>query len=180
MREGKWEKKAYKGIELAGKTLGLIGFGRIGKCTADIARAIGMDVIYYDIIGPTPAGEGYDCVSMDDLLSRADFISLHIPKSDKPVITSAEIAKMKDGVYIVNCARGGLIDDGDMIEALDSGKLAGVGLDVYPEEPPKNEKVINHPKVSLTPHIGASTSEAQRRIGEEIVSIIAEKFNLNQ
>jgi D-3-phosphoglycerate dehydrogenase len=137
-----------------------------------------MNVIYFDIIGPTPAGEGYECVALDELLARADFISLHIPKSDKPVITSAELAKMKDGVYIVNCARGGLIDDDDMIAALDSGKLAGVGLDVYAEEPPKNAKVLGHSKISLTPHIGASTSEAQRRIGEEIVAIIAEKFDL--
>jgi D-3-phosphoglycerate dehydrogenase len=178
MREGRWEKKAYKGIELAGKTLGIIGFGRIGKCTAAKAKALGMNIIYYDVLGPVSSDGGYEYVELDELFARADFISLHIPHSDKPVITGAEIAKMKDGAYIVNSARGGLIDESDMIAALDSGKLAGVGLDVYPEEPPKNGKILNHPKISLTPHIGASTSEAQRRIGEEVVAIIAEKFGL--
>jgi D-3-phosphoglycerate dehydrogenase len=137
-----------------------------------------MNVVYYDVVGPTPFGEAYECVCLDDLLARADFISLHVPKCERPVITAAEIAKMKDGVYIVNCARGGLIDDDDMIAALDSGKIAGVGLDVYAEEPPKDERIWKHPKISLTPHIGASTSEAQGRIGEEIVAIIAEKFGL--
>ncbi|MDR1496213.1 MAG: D-2-hydroxyacid dehydrogenase [Clostridiales Family XIII bacterium] len=178
MREGKWEKKDYQGVELAGKTLGLIGFGRIGESMADKAKALGMNVVYYDIIGPTPAGAGFEFVGLDDLLARADFISLHVPKSDKPMITAAEIAKMKDGAFLVNCARGGLIDEDDMLAALDSGKLAGVGLDVYPEEPPRNEKVLKHPKISLTPHIGASTSEAQSRIGEEIVEILSEKFGL--
>jgi D-3-phosphoglycerate dehydrogenase len=175
MREGRWEKNSYKGIELAGKTLGLIGLGRIGACTASKAKALGMNVIYYDVLGPT-AGEDYEYVELDDLLARADFISLHIPGSDRPVITAEEIAKMKDGVYLVNCARGGLVNEDDMIAALDSGKIAGVGLDVYEQEPPKNEKVTRHPKISLTPHIGASTSEAQKRIGEEIVEIISEKF----
>jgi D-3-phosphoglycerate dehydrogenase len=178
MREGRWEKKAYKGVELAGKTLGLIGLGRIGGCVAAKAMALGMDVVYYDIVGPTPAGEGCEYAEPDDLLARADFISLHVPSAGRPVITADEISKMKDGVYIVNCSRGGLIDDDAMIAALDSGKIAGVGLDVYPEEPPKDERILNHPKISLTPHIGASTSEAQSRIGEEITAIIAEKFGL--
>jgi D-3-phosphoglycerate dehydrogenase len=178
MRDGKWEKKAYRGVELAGKTLGLIGFGSIGKCVADKAGAIGMDVIYYDIAGPAPAGKAYEYVAFDDLLARADFISLHVPKRERPIITAAEIAKMKDGVCVVNCARGGLINEDDMIAALDSGKIAGVGVDVYPEEPPKNDKILKHPKISLTPHIGASTWEAQSRIGKEIVTIIAEKFGL--
>ncbi|MDR0519250.1 MAG: D-2-hydroxyacid dehydrogenase [Clostridiales Family XIII bacterium] len=178
MRDGKWEKKAYKGVELAGKTLGLIGFGRIGKSTADKARALGMDVVYCDILGPSPSGEGCRYVEQDELLAVSDFISLHVPKSDAPIITSAEIAKMKDGVYIVNCARGGLIDDGDLISALDSGKVAGAGLDVFAEEPPKDERICSHPHISLTPHIGASTSEAQERIGGEIVAIIAEAFGL--
>jgi D-3-phosphoglycerate dehydrogenase len=176
MREGRWEKNAYEGVELAGKTLGLIGFGRIGRCTADKAKALGMDVVYYDIVGRAPGSDNYEYAEVDDLLVRADFISLHIPSYDMAVITSDEIAKMKDGVYIVNCARGGLIDEDAMIAALDSGKIAGVGLDVYPEEPPKNERVLKHPKISLSPHIGASTSEAQNRIGDELVSIISEKF----
>jgi D-3-phosphoglycerate dehydrogenase len=178
MREGKWEKKAYKGIELAGKTLGLVGFGRIGLCTAVKAASLGMNVIYYDIIKQPPGGEDFEYTGLDDLFARADFISLHMPGGDRPVITANEIAKMKDGAYIVNCARGGLIDTDDMIDALDSGKLAGAGLDVYPEEPPGDEKVLSHPCISLTPHIGASTSEAQRRIGEEIVTIVSEQFGI--
>jgi D-3-phosphoglycerate dehydrogenase len=176
MREGRWEKKAYSGVELAGKTLGLIGFGRIGRCVADKAKALGMDVVYYDIVGRAPGSDNYEYAEVDDLLVRADFISLHIPSYDMAVITADEIAKMKDGVYIVNCARGGLIDEDAMLAALDSGKIAGVGLDVYPEEPPKNERVLKHPKISLTPHIGASTAEAQGRIGDEIVSILSETF----
>jgi D-3-phosphoglycerate dehydrogenase len=176
MREGKWEKNAYNGVELAGKTLGLIGFGRIGRCVADKAKALGMDVVYYDIVGRAPGSDNYEYAEVDDLLVRADFISLHIPSYDMAVITADEIAKMKDGVFIVNCARGGLIDEDAMLAALDSGKIAGVGLDVYPEEPPKDERVLKHPKISLTPHIGASTAEAQGRIGEEIESIISEKF----
>jgi D-3-phosphoglycerate dehydrogenase len=178
MREGRWEKKAYKGVELAGKTLGLIGFGRIGRCMADKAKALGMGVVYYDILGRAPGSDSYEYVEIDGLLARADFISLHIPKYDMAIITAEEIAKMKDGVYLVNCARGGLIDEDDMLAGLDSGKIAGVGLDVYPEEPPKNERVLKHPRISLSPHIGASTSEAQRRIGEEIVGILSEAFGL--
>ncbi|MDR1042909.1 MAG: D-2-hydroxyacid dehydrogenase [Clostridiales Family XIII bacterium] len=176
MREGRWEKKAYNGVELAGKTLGLIGFGRIGRCVADKAKALGMDVVYYDIVGRAPGSDSYEYAEVDDLLVRADFISLHIPSYDMAVITADEIEKMKDGVYIVNCARGGLIDEDAMLAALDSGKIAGVGLDVYPEEPPKDERVLKHPKISLTPHIGASTAEAQGRIGDEIVFILSEKF----
>ncbi|MDR1291832.1 MAG: D-2-hydroxyacid dehydrogenase [Clostridiales Family XIII bacterium] len=176
MREGKWEKNAYSGVELAGKTLGLIGLGRIGRCVADKAKALGMDVVYYDIVGRAPGSDNYEYLEVDDLLVRADFISLHIPSYDMAVITADEIAKMKDGVYIVNCARGGLIDEDAMLDALDSGKVAGVGLDVYPEEPPKDERILKHPKISLTPHIGASTAEAQSRIGGEIVSIVSEKF----
>jgi D-3-phosphoglycerate dehydrogenase len=178
MREGKWEKKSYTGVELAGKTLGLIGFGRIGRCTADKAKALGMDVVYYDIVGRAPGSDNYEYAEVEDLLARADFISLHIPRCDMAVITKDEIAKMKDGVYIVNCARGELIDEDDMLVGLESGKIAGVGLDVYPEEPPKNERVLNHPKISLTPHIGASTTEAQHRIGGEIVSVVSEEFGL--
>jgi D-3-phosphoglycerate dehydrogenase len=176
MREGRWERKAYTGVELAGKTLGLIGFGRVGRCTADKARALGMGVVYYDTMGRARGSDRYKYMEIDDLLARADFISLHIPRCDMAVITAEEIAKMKDGVYIVNCACGGLIDEDDMIAALDSGKIAGVGLDVYPEEPPTNERVLNHPRISLTPHIGASTLEARRRVGDEIVSMVSEEF----
>lgn len=177
MREGKWEKKAYaKGVELAGKTLGVVGMGRIGRSVADKAAALGMNVIYSDIMGPF-ADCGYECMQqLDALFAQADFISLHMPKADKALIGKEEIAKLKDGVFLINTSRGGLIDEEALVEALDSGKVAGAALDVFSEEPPKNEKIYTHPKISLTPHIGASTGEAQERIGEEIVSIITQQF----
>ena len=178
MRLGKWEKKHYEGIELAGKTLGLIGYGRIAKETAKRAMALGMKVVYTNRSGDKNDPD-FKYVPMDELLAMSDFISLHIPgsKDKKAVIGEAEFAKMKDGVYIVNCARGGVVCEDALINALDSGKVTAAALDVFAEEPTKNEAIYTHPKISLTPHIGASTAEAQERIGEEIVSIIKNHFN---
>ncbi len=178
MREGKWNKKQYKGIELSGKTLGLIGFGRIGKELAKKAKALEMKVIYNDILGPAKDFPEYSFVSPDKLLADSDFISLHVPgnKDKSPVIGKPEFSKMKDGVYLINCARGSVIDEVALLEALNSGKLAGAGIDVYPEEPPQNLELISHERVSVTPHIGAATKEAQKRIGAEVVSIIKENF----
>lgn len=178
MRECKWNKKQYEGIELAGKTLGLIGFGRIAIEVAKRAHALGMKVIYTNTSGEKQGYPDYKYCTMDELISKADFISLHIPSSkDKvAVIGEAQFAKMKDGVYLVNCARGGVVDEAALINALDSGKVTAAAIDVFQEEPTKNEKLYTHPKVSVTPHIGASTLEAQERIGEEIVSIIKKHF----
>jgi D-3-phosphoglycerate dehydrogenase len=178
MRQGKWEKKHYEGIELAGKTLGLIGYGRIAKETAKRAMALGMKVVYTNRSGDKNDPD-FKYVPMDELLAMSDFISLHIPgsKDKKAVIGEAEFAKMKDGVFIVNAARGGVVCEDALIKALDSGKVAAAALDVFAEEPTKNEAIYTHPKISLTPHIGASTIEAQERIGEEIVSIIKNHFN---
>lgn len=176
MREGKWEKKKLEGTDLGGKTLGLIGMGRIGRCTADRAAALGMTVIYTNKSGHKPENDPYRYVSLDELLATADFISLHMPKADKPVIGASEIAKMKDGVYIVNTARGALIDEAALLDGLDSGKIAAAALDVFAEEPTKNEALYTHPKISLSPHIGASTIEAQQRIGEEIITLITDHF----
>lgn len=176
MRQGKWEKKHYEGIELAGKNLGLIGYGRIAKETAKKAMALGMKVVYTNRSGDKNDPD-FKYVTMDELLANSDFISLHIPGSkDKPVIGEAEFAKMKDGVFIVNAARGGVVCEDALIKALDSGKVAAAALDVFVDEPTKNEAIYTHPKISLTPHIGASTAEAQLRIGEEIVSIIKNHF----
>lgn len=177
MRQGKWEKKHYEGIELAGKTLGLIGFGRISKEVAKKAMALGMKVVYTDIIGDQKHPD-FKFLTMDELLSKSDFISIHIPgsKDKKAVIGEAEFGKMKDGVYIVNAARGGVVCEAALLKALDSGKVAAAALDVFEEEPSKNEAIYTNPKISLTPHIGASTAEAQERIGEEIVSIIKNHF----
>jgi D-3-phosphoglycerate dehydrogenase len=177
MRQGKWNKKQYEGIELAGKTLGLIGFGRIAKEVAKRAEALGMKIIYTDILGKAEGYDHYKFVTFDELLGAADFISLHIPASkDGAVISGPQFDKMKNNAYIVNCARGGVIDEEALLNALDSGKIAGAALDVFAEEPTKNEKLYTHEKISLTPHIGASTVEAQERIGEEIVDIITKFF----
>lgn len=175
MREGKWEKKAYgKGIELCGKTLGIIGYGRIGRCLGRMASAIGMTVLAYGKHHEpgTAAEDGTPYVSLDELLSRSDFISVHAPKADGPIINAENIARMKDGVVIINTSRGINIDDDALLEALDSGKVRSAALDVYPVEPAENSKLYAHPNVSCTPHIGASTVEAQKRIGQEIVQII--------
>lgn len=178
MREGKWNKKKYEGIELAGKTLGLVGFGRISKEVAKRAHALGMKIVYTDILGPQNGYEEYKFLNLDELIASADFISFHIPfnKAQGAVIGETQFAKMKDGVYILNLARGGVIDEAALLNALDSGKVAAAALDVYEEEPVKNEKLYTHERVSLTPHIGAATKEAQGRIGEEIVEIITKHF----
>ncbi|MCH5142850.1 MAG: D-2-hydroxyacid dehydrogenase [Clostridiales bacterium] len=172
MRNGQWEKKAYKGVELTGKTLGVFGMGRIGRETAKRAEALGMKVIYTDAY--PVSGVSYEKVEQDELLKRADFITFHIPaiKGQPPIVNKEFLAKMKDGAYLINTARGALVDEEALCDALDSGKLAGAGLDVYNEEPSKNERLLHHPKVSMTPHIGGTTKEAQDRIGEEIVEII--------
>ena len=177
MRNGKWDKKHYEGIELNGKTLGLVGFGRISREVAKRADALGMKVIYTDIIGKAE-GVNFEYCSFEDVLKRSDFISLHVPfdKEKGALIGAKEFEMMKQGSYIINCARGGVICEKALLEALNNGKLAGAGVDVFEEEPTKNEELVNHPKVSVTPHIGASTVEAQTRIGEEIVSIITEFF----
>ncbi|MCG2821315.1 MAG: 3-phosphoglycerate dehydrogenase, partial [Candidatus Atribacteria bacterium] len=133
-----------------------------------------MKVIYNDILGPAKDCPEYSFVSLDELLTDSDFISLHLPgnEDESPVIGKPEFTKMKDGAYLINCARGGVVDEAALLEALNSGKIAGAGIDVFPEEPTKNLELVNHERVSVTPHIGASTKEAQERIGQEIVSII--------
>jgi len=176
MREGKWEKKRYEGIEIAGKTLGIIGMGRIGRQVARKASALGMNVIYFDPKGATANNAPFEYFPLNDLFAKSDFISLHATKKDGPVITADAIAKMKDGVYFINTARAALVDTQALLRALDSGKIAAVALDVFDEEPIKDPAIYTHPKISMTPHIGASTVEAQLRIGENIVEIISEKF----
>jgi len=175
MRKGEWNKKAYKGVELMGKTLGLIGFGRIGQEVGSRARALGMDVIYADhhVHLDTPQ---YKKVEMEEVLAKSDFISLHIPFLGEPTIGEAEFAKMKDGVRLVNVARGGVVDEDALLKALESGKVAAAALDVFEEEPTKREDICNHPAISVTPHIGASTAEAQQRIGIETYETVLDFF----
>lgn len=175
MREGQWNKKKYEGTELSGKTLGIIGMGRIGKSLAKKAEALGMNVVYNDMFGKQDE-LSYKFFELDELLKTSDFISLHVPYDKKKgcLIGKPQFDIMKDGVYLINCARGKVVDELALLEALDSGKVAGAGIDVFAEEPTKNENLVNHPKVSVTPHIGASTREAQNRIGEEVVTIISD------
>lgn len=178
MRNGEWNKKQYKGTEIAGKTLGLIGFGRISREVAKRALALGMSVVYTDIMGAGVGMDGCTFVSEEELIKSADYISLHIPfiKEMGPTLTKEKFDMMKDGVYIINCARGGVVCEADLLEALESGKVAGAGIDVFEEEPTKNEALVNHSRVSVTPHIGASTAEAQQRIGVETYSVILEEL----
>lgn len=174
MRNGEWNKKQYKGIELGGKTLGLIGFGRIAKETAKRAEALGMKVLYNKRSGKETGFDQYEYCELEDLLKKSDFVSLHIPfdKTKGAVIGEKQFEIMKDGAFLINLARGGVVCEKALLNALNSGKVKGAGIDVFEEEPTKNTELINHPNVSVTPHVGASTKEAQTRIGEEIVSII--------
>jgi len=176
MREGKWEKKAYsKGIELAGKTIGIVGFGRIGLQVGIVAKALGMEVLAY---ARTPKPELEEALRMrygtlEEVLTKSDFVTIHTPHLEGlPLINREMIAKMKDGVIIINTSRGGNVDEEALLEGLNSGKIFAAGLDVYAEEPSKNEALYSHPRVSCTPHIGGATVEAQQRIGMEVVEII--------
>jgi D-3-phosphoglycerate dehydrogenase len=173
-------KKAYaNGIELRGKTLGIIGFGRIGQAVAKLALGLGMKVIAADkFVGNAEVkvdfyngqfiNVEFETEPMEDVFKHSDFITLHVPAQDGYVIGAAEFLQMKDGVGIVNCARGGVIDEVALIEALDSEKVLFAGLDVFENEPNPEIRILMHPKISLTPHIGAATLEAQDRIGTEL------------
>ena len=176
MREDKWEKKTYgKGIELQGKTLGIVGFGRIGQHLGVMAKAVGMNVVAFARHPNAAVSEklGIPYVSMDELLATSDFISLHAPAVDGgALVNEASIAKMKDGVVIINTSRGANVDEAALLAALESGQVRAAGLDVYADEPTSNKALYSHPMVSCTPHIGAATVEAQKRIGAEIVEII--------
>ena len=184
-------KKNYaKGVELRGKTLGIIGFGRIGQSLASYALGAGMDVIAIDqystpvnISLPLGLNNKIDIeitptTDLKSVLENLDYISIHVPKQadGSAVIRSSEFALMKKGVRIVNAARGGVIDEIDLIEALNNGTVAGIALDVYENEPNPKKELISHPKIACTPHIGAATNEAQDRIGEELAQLIIAQF----
>lgn len=181
-------KKLYAaGVELKGKTLGVVGFGRIGRETAKIALGVGMDVVYYDLFeGPKALTLDFSGnvsvdipvkqVELKDLFAVSDFISVHVPFLEKPVIGKEEFELLKDGVGLVNASRGGVIDELELINALNSGKVAFAGLDVFDDEPNPRIDLLKHPKVSLTPHIGAATNEAQERIGEELAQLLIENL----
>ena len=177
-------KKNYTGgSELRGKTLGLIGFGRIGQETAKIALGVGMNVVVHDLFMDKAEvklilGNGaevnvdIEMKSLESVLKEADFVSLHVPAQDKPVIGQKELSIMKKGSGLINAARGGVIDEDALLDALDNGHLSFAGLDTFINEPKPAMKVLMHPSVSLTPHIGAATQEAQDRIGIELAQQI--------
>jgi len=178
-------KKSYsKGFELKGKTIGIIGMGRIGRESAKIALAMGMKVLGVDPFAQNPEviisiGDqlvtmNIKIVDIDTMLNQADVISLHIPFSGAPVLSNAEFAKMKDGVVLINASRGGTVDEAALLEALNSDKVAAAGLDVFENEPTPLAELIQHPNVSCTPHIGASTNEAQENIGTELADKLIE------
>jgi D-3-phosphoglycerate dehydrogenase / 2-oxoglutarate reductase len=184
MRQSKWPKKEYgKGIELYKKTLGIIGLGNIGKEVARRALGMGMQVLAYD--PPfSPMDFIVEITTREKVLANSDYITLHVPldKQHGPTIGKDEIAMMKKGVVLINCARGGVVDQQALLEALESGQVGAAALDVFEHEPPTEAEkaLINHPRVSVSPHIGGSTMEAQERVGTEIALKVVKALNLSR
>lgn len=179
LKNGKWEKKKYMGYELYNKTLGIVGLGKIGAEVAKRCKAFDMKVIAYDpIISADKAKEyGVDLVDFETLLKQSDFISIHTPggPNTKNFISAKELEMCKEKVFIVNCARGGILNEEDALKYLNSGKIAGLALDVFSKEPPDSDsELIKHPNVVVTPHLGASTKEAQERVAVAIAHQIAD------
>ena len=181
LRQGGWEKNKYLGIELSGKTLGIVGLGRIGSMVAVRAAALGMRVLAFDpyIKGERAKTFGATLLeSLDDLLARSDFISIHTPltPTTRGLIDADELAKVKPNARLISCARGGVVDEKALLGALESGKLAGAALDVFEHEPPGDNPLLKHPRVVVTPHLGSMTKEAQTRaaidVAEQVVAIL--------
>jgi D-3-phosphoglycerate dehydrogenase len=169
---GDWRREAFTGVELYGKTLGIVGLGKIGSEVARRAAAFGMRVVAYDpyVTAERAARVGAELLPLDDVLARSDVLSLHVPLTDATVhlLGRAQFARLKRGALVVNCARGGLIDEDALLAALEEGVVAGAALDVVEREPPHHSPLLRHPRVILTPHLGASTEEAQRRVAVEV------------
>lgn len=178
MKSGKWEKKQFMGAEVYNKTLGIIGIGRVGAIVANRAQGLRMNVIAYDpFISPEAAEKmGITLVSFDEVLENSDFITVHTPLTNdtRGLINSEAIAKMKDGSFVINCARGGIVNEQDLYDALISGKLGGAALDVFEEEPTPNKDLLSLENVVCTPHLGASTDEAQRNVAIAIAQQIVD------
>jgi D-3-phosphoglycerate dehydrogenase len=175
MKQHQWEKKALSGTELFGKTLGIIGGGRIGLAVAERALAFGMKVLVYDVVRVETKLD-LKQVGMDALLAQSDIITLHTPKQAKPLLGREEFQKMKDGVILVNAARGGVVNEAALLEALKSGKVRAAALDVFEKEPPPDFALIDQPNVMATPHIGAAAQEGQKRAGLEVARILEENL----
>lgn len=176
MKEHRWEKKVLSGTELYGKTLGIVGAGRIGQEVAKRAIAFGMTVIAYDVI-EIKTDLDIKQVSFDELLAQSDIISLHLPLTDqtKHMVSNQEFEKMKDGTIIINAARGGTIDESALLQALQAEKVRAAAIDVFEKEPPDDFSLIDHPNVIATPHIGAAAKEGQKRAGMEVVEILRKR-----
>jgi D-3-phosphoglycerate dehydrogenase len=168
LREGRWEKKNLQGREIFNKVLGVIGYGKIGAIVADRARGLRMNVIIHDpFVTPEQIQKaGFESVDIDSLYARADYISVHVPKLKNTVgmVDKGAFDKMKSGVMVINCARGGIVNENDLLDAIESGKVAGAALDVFETEPPGQSPLVNHDRVICTPHLGASTREAQTNV----------------
>ena len=176
VRAGGWDKSKFQGRELRGKTLGIVGMGKIGRAVASRARAFEMTCVGHDPFVPDDQIRplGVEPLPLWDLLSRAEILTLHLPLSPetKGMIGAAELARLPRGAVVVNAARGGLVDEGALLAALESGAVSGAAVDVFAEEPPKDSPLTAHPRVVATPHLGAATVEAQEAVGEEIVKLL--------
>jgi D-3-phosphoglycerate dehydrogenase / 2-oxoglutarate reductase len=173
LKSGRWDKKKFTGVELNGKTLGVIGMGKVGQIVARAAQGVGMKIVAYDPFLPEKRARelSVELADLDGVLGRADFLTIHTPLTDKTrnLLNADAIAKMKDGARLVNCARGGIVDEAALIKALEDGKLAGAAMDVFATEPmPEDDPLRNAPNIILTPHLGASTAEAQVKVAEAI------------
>ena len=179
MRRCEWNKNKYLGMELSGKTLGIIGMGRVGHALAEKASALGMQILYYDIAIPEGIDQNWKCLTLDEVLINSDFISLYASADHNNgfLIDEPELEKMKKSAFIINTARGSLVNENALLKALESGKIAGAGIDVFCHEPCDNIALLQNERISVTPHIGASTREAQFRIGQEIISLVLEYQN---
>jgi D-3-phosphoglycerate dehydrogenase len=173
MRQGIWEKKKFMGAEIAGKTLGVVGLGNIGRQAAERGVGLKMNVIGYDPFPPKQLPAGVTLASLDDVIAKSDFITLHVPLTNdtKGLFGAATFAKMKKGAYLINCARGGIVDEGAVLEALKSGQLAGAALDVFGKEPPEPSPLFQHENLIASPHLGASTREAQEKVAIELAEV---------
>ena len=184
MKQGKWTKKDYMGAELHGKTLGIVGYGNIGSTIGRYAQALGMKVICHDPLrNPDDIrAAGAEPEQLDDIYTQADIITFHVPLTPetKHMVSDETFTKMKDGVLLVNVARGGIIEEAALLRALESGKVAGAALDVYEKEPPVDWTLVRHPKVIAVPHIGGQTKEAQTRVAIDIASEVMNALQGNK